>query len=142
MLLWNLDLSAPKSEMLVNGSRGLIVGWKSKEKKMKELSTKTAEDFRHEKMYESLKTPIGNNPKTAEEFRHEKMYEALKKSSIKNIPIVQFTNGRVEDCVPVEFDHDVLNVGKCTRLQVGSIFQMFVLYLLLWYGCLSITATF
>ena len=39
MLLRNLELEGKKND-LVNGSRGVVVGWKSKQEKLKELERK------------------------------------------------------------------------------------------------------
>lgn len=97
MLLWNIKLTGEKSKMLVNGSRGVIVGWKSTEQILGERWVKGRED------------------------RCEwdgSIFDLLRKSGIECVPVVQFRNGSVVDCVPVAFTHEVLNVGVCTRLQV------------------------
>jgi hypothetical protein len=99
MLLWNLDLEGKESD-LVNGSRGVVVGWKSKEEKLEEMP------------------PRITKPKTADDYKYKRISENLDKSSIDQIPIVQFRNGRVVDCVPESFTYRILNVGDCVRLQV------------------------
>jgi hypothetical protein len=94
MLLWNIRLKGKKSEMLVNGSRGIIVGWKSTEQILYENYVKGREE------------------------QCEWVCDLLRKSGIECVPVVQFRNGSVVDCVPQAFTHEVLNVGVCTRLQV------------------------
>lgn len=99
MLLWNLDLEGKESD-LVNGSRGVVVGWKPKEKKMEEMP------------------PPTTKPKTADDYKYKRIFENLNNSSVDQIPIVRFRNGRVVDCVPESFTYRILNVGDCVRLQV------------------------
>lgn len=97
MLLWNIRLKGPKSEMLVNGSRGVIVGWKSTEQIL-------FEEF-----------VMGQEERCGWD---DSIFYLLEKSGIECVPVVQFRNGSVVDCVPEAFTHEVLNVGVCTRLQV------------------------
>lgn len=97
MLLWNIKQKGKKSEMLVNGSRGVIVGWKSTEQILDEYYVEGREE-RCEWDYS--------------------IFDLLRKSGIECVPVVQFRNGSVVDCVPQAFTHEVLNVGVCTRLQV------------------------
>lgn len=102
MLLRNLELEGKESD-LVNGSRGVVVGWKSKEEEMKELS----QEIKPSKRYDPDESPSMS------------AYKRLKRSSIEFIPIVKFRNGRCIDCVPELFEYPVLNVGVCRRLQVS-----------------------
>ncbi|KAG0601459.1 hypothetical protein M758_11G112900 [Ceratodon purpureus] len=101
MLLRNLELLGKKSD-LVNGSRGVVVGWKSKEDKLKELELDKTRP-----RYCDL-----------DEIKPTSAYKRLKSSSIEFIPIVEFRNGRTIDCIPELFDYPILNVGECQRLQV------------------------
>lgn len=105
MLLRNLDLTGRKSD-LVNGSRGVVVGWKTKAEKLAELSIEHNRSKKNKDSGES-------GPMSA--------YERLKNSSLKFIPIVKFRNERHMDCIPELFEYEVLNVGKCRRLQVSTL---------------------
>jgi hypothetical protein len=104
MLLWNLELEGKESD-LVNGSRGVVVGWKSKEEKLKELES--GYDWSR---YRDL-----------DEIKPTSAYKRLKCSNIKFIPVVAFRNQRTVDCIPELFDYPILNVGECQRLQVRTI---------------------
>lgn len=101
MLLWNLELKGKESD-LVNGSRGVVVGWKSKQEKLKELEKK------------------GSRYCDLDEIKPTSAYKRLKCSSIKFIPVVAFRNQRTVDCIPELFDYPILNVGECRRLQVRT----------------------
>lgn len=103
MLLWNLELKGKESD-LVNGSRGVVVGWKSKEEKLKELESEY-DCSRHRDL---------------DEIKSTSAYKRLKCSNIKFIPVVAFRNQRTVDCIPELFDYPILNVGECRRLQVRT----------------------
>jgi hypothetical protein len=102
MLLQNLELEGKESD-IVNGSRGVVVGWKSKRKKLKELEKK------------------GPRYCDLDKIRPTSAYERLNCSSIKFIPVVASQNKRTVDCIPELFDYPILNVGECQRLQVRTI---------------------
>jgi len=90
MLLKNLDLVGSKDSMLVNGSRGVVIGWKMRDEKLLEMNSET----------------------------ERCAYNILQRSNVNQIPIVKFKNGREFDCMPCEFSCLVLKVGECKRFQV------------------------
>ncbi|KAG0601460.1 hypothetical protein M758_11G113000 [Ceratodon purpureus] len=108
MLLRNLELAGRESD-LVNGSRGVVIGWKSKQEKLVALQRKV----------EQFKSADGPKLKThPEEAKLLSAIGKLKLSSIEFIPIVAFRNGRSIECDPELFEYPILNVGECRRLQV------------------------
>ncbi|KAG0609116.1 hypothetical protein M758_8G159100 [Ceratodon purpureus] len=111
MLLRNLDQKGNEND-LVNGSRGILVGWKSKEKVLNECFVDQS----------GCAEILRNRPETNEErrvrIRVEQKIVNLNNSSIDPIPIVRFRNERLIDCVPEKFSYEFLNVGECIRWQV------------------------
>ena len=111
MLLRNLELRGRESD-LVNGSRGVVIGWKSKQVKLEALQRKV----------EGFKSPNGAKHKMQpEEAKLFSTIGKLKRSSIEFIPVVAFRNGRAIECDPELFEYPILNVGECRRLQVSPI---------------------
>ena len=108
MLLRNLELRGKKSD-LVNGSRGVVIGWKSKKEKLEVLKLKA----------EQFKSPQHKmHPKEAKLLS---TIAKLERSSIEFIPVVAFRNGRAIECDPELFEYPILNVGECRRWQVSPI---------------------
>jgi hypothetical protein len=111
MLLRNLELAGRESD-LVNGSRGVVVGWKSRQEKVDALQREVAK----------FKSPSWKmNP---EEARLRSIIGKLIRSSTEFIPVVAFRNGRKIDCDPEIFDYPVFGVGECSRVQVSPILSV------------------
>lgn len=111
----NLILEGKKSD-LVNGSRGILVGWKPKDQVLDESleHLKTLARI----LREGNETDEGRR----ERFREEQTVYNLSESTLEEVPIVRFKNGRVIACVPEKFSYEVLNVGECIRWQVSTIY--------------------
>jgi len=106
MLLKNLDLGS--SQMLVNGSRGVIVGFQT--------------DF--QSILLNLVTEL---QKLKKDKRKSSRYNALDlRSKIESIlnqpdpkfPIVKFVNGREEVILPEYFSAEISGIGRCVRYQL------------------------
>ena len=118
MLLRNLEIEGNEKD-LVNGSRGILVGWKSKEKVLSECL------FRQHECAEILRKRSETNEERKVRIRVEQKIDNLNNSIIDPIPIVRFRNGRLIDCVPEKFSYEFLNVGECIRIQVSTIYLTF-----------------
>ncbi|KAG0557291.1 hypothetical protein KC19_11G117400 [Ceratodon purpureus] len=105
MLVRNMQLAGKESD-LVNGSRGVVVGWTSREEKLEKITWKLS----------LFRTPKFKTNPVEDRLLH--IAGKLSQSTIEFIPIVAFRNGRVIDCDPEMFDYQVLKVGLCTRVQV------------------------
>ena len=79
MLQWNVDLSS--AQKLVNGSRGVVVEWKSKAVVQNELSTREDEHG----------------------TKQEDRVQRLANFDCTHLPVVKFHNGRVCTVHPEEF---------------------------------------
>lgn len=108
MLLRNLELAGKESD-LVNGSRGVVIGWKSKKEKLEALQRKVE------------RSPPSQNKINSKEVKLRSSIDKLTRSSIEFIPVVSFRNGRTIDCIPELFEYPILNVGECRRLQVSPL---------------------
>ena len=105
----NMQLAGKESD-LVNGSRGVVVGWTSREEKLEKITWKLS----------LFRTPKFKTNPVEDRLLH--IAGKLSQSTIEFIPIVAFRNGRVIDCDPEMFDYQVLKVGSCTRVQVSLIY--------------------
>ena len=107
MLVRNLDLTSDDG-MLVNGSRGVVTGFATKEEVLRNLrsaSTSTSEAGKQSTLgidMEDVMTKIS----------------ILNRISLEKLPVVKFTNGREETIFPFEFSREIPLVGKCLRLQL------------------------
>lgn len=114
MLLRNLIMEGNEGD-LVNGSRGILVGFKSKGDTLFECQ---------ERLKECTKI-MRERTETDEErrirIREERKVYNLNESTFKEIPIVRFRNGRIIACVPEKFSYEILNVGECIRWQVSTV---------------------
>jgi len=114
MLLKNLILEGKESD-LVNGSRGILVGWKPKDQVLHECQERLKECAKIQR----------ERPETDEErrvrIRAERKVYNINGSTIEEVPIVRFRNGRIIDCVPEKFSYEMLNVGECIRWQVSAV---------------------
>ncbi|BBN03582.1 ATP-dependent DNA helicase PIF1 [Marchantia polymorpha subsp. ruderalis] len=102
MLIRNIKRPGSQKLSLVNGSRGIIVGWTERTHALDEL----AEEFQ--------KAGEGGKKKTS-------MFDWMKSiddSNFEMIPRVKFRNGQTLNVLPMNFDFEVLNVGECTRIQI------------------------
>ena len=79
MLQWNVDLGS--AQKLVNGSRGVVVEWKSKDQVQKELSTREDDHG----------------------MKQEDRVQRLAGFDCTHLPVVKFHNGRVCTVHPEEF---------------------------------------
>lgn len=102
MLVRNLTLTGKESD-LVNGSRGVVVGWAFRDVILEECRA-----VLRSKQY----------PETPKEVEAQLMYDKLKATCFNLIPIVRFRNGREIYCVPERFSYEILNTGECVRWQV------------------------
>lgn len=121
----NLVLEGSESD-LVNGSRGILVGWKAKDVVLAEL----------EKLLEKY-SESGTEKERWERSRTKQKISNLSRSSITDVPVVKFRNGQRISCVPEKFSYEILNVGECTRLQVSTEFPGILNCLFLLCQCLS-----
>lgn len=94
MLLRNLDLKSGSDRMLVNGSRGVVIGFRI----MEGLEDPSESDDELESFLDSDDEP--------ESWAGEQ------------IPIVRFLNGRETAIFPQEFSCDLSGYGSCVRMQV------------------------
>lgn len=106
MLLKNLDLGS--KAMLVNGSRGVIVGFETDvEAILMEL----------QKDLEALKKDRSRFARYDALTIRSKM-EAIISQPDPHFPIVRFVNGREEVILPEYFSSEIMSVGRCVRYQL------------------------
>eukprot|EP00897_Mesotaenium_endlicherianum_P008653 jgi/Mesen1/7816/ME000413S07065 len=126
MLLRNLDLDADRDGMLVNGSRGVIIGWKSKGEAAQEVEDELAAL----RLATSSATPgggaragsargtAGEEERRVREWRLQSAAKKFRESHLESLPVVRFQNGRQMAIAPEKFDHAVPGSGTCVRIQV------------------------
>ena len=103
MLLRNVAIKGNESD-LGNGSRGVVVGWKSKGAILDEC----LDVLEHT-----------DSPGTPEAFEAQQTQaKLLQATEFDTIPIVKFRNGRVLNCLPEKFSYEIPNVGECIGHQV------------------------
>ncbi|KAL2643771.1 hypothetical protein R1flu_011358 [Riccia fluitans] len=103
MLTRNIKRPGSDKLSLVNGSRGIVVGWTHRGEALDDLAKEM-----------DKATPSGGKKKNS-------MFDFLKAmddSNFEMIPRVQFRNGRTVDVLPMIFTFEVLTVGECTRVQI------------------------
>ncbi|CAM6122355.1 unnamed protein product [Calypogeia fissa] len=103
ILLRNLLRPGSQTMTLVNGSRGVVVGWTPREQALADL---TAE-----------RENLGEGT-LKKKFLTQNWIKCLQESDFDMVPRVKFRNGQTIDIVPMVFSHEVVNVGECTRIQV------------------------
>lgn len=119
MLLRNLELEGNEND-LVNGSRGILVGWKPREQVLDECFQLQQE------CVATLRKGYETNEERKIRIRVEQKIDNLTCSTIEHIPIVKFMNNRRITCVPEKFSYEFLNVGECIRWQVGTTYPDFL----------------
>ena len=113
MLLRNLDLTGGATHMLVNGSRGVVSNILAVHEVVAKLREEVKQlkagilppEFASRSVGDAL-TVLTRRLSRVEQFGHA------------TIPVVTFRNGVERVIYPESFEHEVHQVGKCTRLQV------------------------
>jgi len=110
MLIWNVDVRAPPGHKLVNGSRGVIVGWKDKGELLNELIIESDDDTSGSNFYK---------------MRLQDQISRLKEYNAEWLSVVRFANGREEviqpqcySCKRPKRGPDGRMYDFCYRLQV------------------------
>ncbi|KAG6541057.1 hypothetical protein Mapa_017544 [Marchantia paleacea] len=102
MLTRNIKRPGSQKLSLVNGSRGIIVGWTERTHALDELA-------------EELEQAGEGGKKKSSTFDWLK---SIDDSNFEMIPRVKFRNGQTLNVLPMTFNFEVLNVGECTRIQI------------------------
>eukprot|EP00898_Chlorokybus_atmophyticus_P009230 jgi/Chlat1/937/Chrsp108S01371 len=142
MLLKNLDLTGDNGGMLVNGSRGVVVGWDAKTISSETVPGSTQNDNLQQLFAISdigqgpqqrdepllLTAPHGATevankqlvvaPSGAGTLEASQAQTAQMQTQAEYWPVVKFTNGRTVTIDPDKFEHEVPNAGLCVRTQV------------------------
>ena len=95
MLTKNMD------ENLVNGSRGVVKSFVTKET-----------------IIQALEDRIALEPDANLRKRIETQLETTRNSNVPPVPVVLFACGATMTCAPVEFEHSIYMMGKLKRVQV------------------------
>jgi len=107
MLLKNLDLGS--SQLLVNGSRGVIVGFQMD---IQSLLINLVTDL------QKLKKDKRKSARYAAIDIRSKIESILSQTNTPKIPIVKFVNGREEVILPEYFTTEISGIGRCVRYQL------------------------
>lgn len=107
ILLQNLDLLEEGTQMLVNGSRGVVItflcaqatlAWLAEMSQRKDITAQARGVYTEE---------------------HATLAEFLRREhNAKKIPVVRFQNGRVVRVMPGRFSSEINGLGVCHRLQI------------------------
>lgn len=106
MLLKNLDLGS--SQMLVNGSRGVIVRFETDINQI--LINLTIE-------LQKLKEDKSQTARYSSLDIRSKMESIVSQKRLK-LPVVRFVNGREEVILPEYFSSEISGIGRCVRYQL------------------------
>jgi ATP-dependent DNA helicase PIF1 len=106
MLIKNLDVGT--GNMLVNGSRGVIIGFESD---IGLILMQLVDELA------KLKKLPGNQPRfEAQSVRRKMEFIAMQKNGV--YPYVRFVNGKEKLILPEYFSSEIAFVGRCVRYQI------------------------
>ena len=119
MLLQNEILSeedkdrTPVSERLVNGSRGVIIGWALAP------DTKDSDERRGSEPSSAVRGTGGEGGVGGESSGEAAQEAAVGPPASETLyPLVQFVNGRKKVIIPATFEKEIYLLGTCVRTQV------------------------
>eukprot|EP01130_Rhizamoeba_saxonica_P000469 TRINITY_DN1042_c0_g1_i2.p1 TRINITY_DN1042_c0_g1~~TRINITY_DN1042_c0_g1_i2.p1 ORF type:complete len:846 (+),score=176.66 TRINITY_DN1042_c0_g1_i2:368-2539(+) len=121
LLTKNLDLTGDSKSMLVNGSRGVLIGYKQKGILIRHIlgKLKGARNMLKGSYHDDF---ISNSSVQRIIYKLKKQLQFLLTDLCgPSVPIVRFANGRTVPVFPEMFTSYVGGVGKCIRFQIPLI---------------------
>ena len=119
MMVVNRDLTPEKPErMVVNGSRGVVVGWAEKDACDKLRRTLLREANVYEKLSESMPSNSAEQVDAAHNAQERRRRAAWIVRHGNALPVVRFANGRCEAIGPHTFSSVLPGTGRCCRIQL------------------------
>jgi hypothetical protein len=119
MMCVNHEVTPDRPEnMLVNGSRGVVIGWAEKAVCTKLRTSILREARVYEKLASTLPSQTAEQSDASHHAKERRRRAAWIIGHGNTLPVVRFANGRTDVIGPHTFESMVPGTGRCCRIQL------------------------